>query len=249
MSTDRLTRREWGAAATGMLACGVLGGTSSTARAAQPVNKMVGFNPLTVDSCVVMVHVRKWTSPTSALAQTGTGAVLPGGRVITATHLFKEEWTDVEIIFGGRLGHAEQSVIWTGELLNIEDRDVTVLSGIRVPEWVKPVKISPKGVGKGDSLVSFGLSRPGRPRLRGGVVDELAEGGGIVIDVNSSQGDSGGPTFNQDNQLVGVHTGVITRTWEGKWGKRSDVFSLTTRVTDLKQVTNPAPAPAAPPKP
>lgn len=202
----------------------------------QPVAKTVAFSPLAVDTAVVVVHVRRHTGSNAALAQTGTGVVLTDGRVLTATHLFKEAWNDVEIVFGGRAGRSEQAVLWKGEPTHIGDRDVTMLSDVRVPAWVKPVKVSKRAAAKGDSVVSFGLSRPSRPRLRGGVIDELQRSGGIVIDVNSSQGDSGGPTFNQNNELVGIHTGVMTRTWEGKWGKRADVFSLSARVTDLKEL-------------
>jgi hypothetical protein len=213
-----------------------IGVASGLGAGAQPAAKTVGFNQLLVDSSVVVVHVRRHTSPTSAVAQSGTGVVLPGGRVVTATHLFKDAWTDVEIVFGGRTGHLEQPLVWKGEPTHVEGRDVTILGGVKVPEWVKPAKVSKRSPIVSDALVSFGLSRPSRPRIRGGIVDEMQASGAIVIDVNSSMGDSGGPTFNQNNELVGIHTGVMTRTWEGKWGSRADVFSLSSRVTDLKEV-------------
>jgi hypothetical protein len=202
---------------------------------AQPA-KTVAFSLPVVDTAIVTINVRRYTGPTSAIAQTGTGVVLPGGRIVTATHLFKEAWTDVEIVFGGRNGHVEQPVIWTGQPVHVENRDVTVMPGVRIPEWVKPVKVSKRPAMVNDAVVSVGLSRPSRPRIRGGIVDEVQPSGAIVIDVNSSEGDSGGPTFNQNNELVGVHNGVEFRTWEGKWGKRTDVFSVSVRVTDLPQV-------------
>lgn len=204
-----------------------------------PTTKITGFSPQAVDSCVVQVHVRRHTGPTSAVAHTGTGVVLPGGRVLTAMHLFKDEWTDVEIIFGGRNAHGEQAVLWKGEPTHFDKRDMTLLEGVRAPDWVKPAKIAKRPAAKGDSLVSFGLSRPSRPRLRGGVVDEVDPDGTICIDVNSSDGDSGGPTFNQNNELVGIHHGVMTRSWEGKWGKKVDVLSMSYRVTDMKELAAP----------
>jgi S1-C subfamily serine protease len=201
----------------------------------KPVNE--GFKTDVIDSSVVAVRVRRSNNLGGWTAKTGTGVVLSNNRVITAKHLFAEPWTDVQVVFGGRGGVPEESVVWTPDMTFWIERDVVLLRNVPVPARIKPASVAAQPPNLEDPLMSIGLSSPSRIRLRVGHLMSIDKSQGLLnIDFNSSYGDSGGPTFNSKNEVVGIHVATGEARYVEIWGNRIEQYSTSVSVTDLPEI-------------
>ncbi len=116
-----------------------------------------------------------------------------------------------------------------GKLLSYPTADVSLLTNIAAPAWVKPAKIAPRKAVLNDATVSVGVQRDLVRRLRTGVVVDTASSPHTFHATSASQkGDSGGPTFNAQGEVVGILSGIMTAQWKRPDGS---TFERTTSVS------------------
>jgi S1-C subfamily serine protease len=140
----------------------------------------------------------------------GSGVLIGNGMVLTAGHVVKDAWR-AHIMFGGRGSHPEE---WDGrqQALHFEfvrDTDLAIIRGVVQPDWAEPATIATRSPRRGERVTSFGLQNPKSWRLKSGTVTNLTddERGEFVADLQTQPGDSGGPVFNADGELVGLNRG------------------------------------------
>lgn len=116
-----------------------------------------------------------------------------------------------------------------GKLLSYPTADVSLLTNIAAPAWVKPAKIAPRKAALNDATVSVGVQRDLVRRVRTGVVVDTTSSPHTFHATSASQkGDSGGPTFNAKGEVVGILSGVMTAQWKRPDGS---TFERTTSVS------------------
>lgn len=102
-----------------------------------------------------------------------------------------------------------------GKLLSYPTADVSLLTNIAAPAWAKPAKVAPRKAALNDATVSVGVQRDLVRRLRTGVVVDTTSSQHTFHATSASQkGDSGGPTFNAQGEVVGILSGVMTAQWK-----------------------------------
>lgn len=231
---------------------------SSTAAADRPDASPAPFDLAAVDSSLVMLRVMR-QSGDQLKGRQGTAVFIGKDRVLTAAHLFDAPFTQVELFFGGREGRPRQRVVLPSNRLTLhryDGVDVAVIRNVTAPTWAAapPLAVQPPRVG--DLMTSIGLKDIDSRRIRTGPVkdatpsggggdttsgaESASEGGLFNIEFTSEEGDSGGPTFNDRGELVGIHTATGTRT-ELKTktvdGKTSVVGETTTTISTSADLT------------
>ncbi|MBX9737059.1 MAG: serine protease [Phycisphaerales bacterium] len=178
-----------------------------------------------MDTAVVQVIVKTDLGNGTIQTSNGTGVYLGSGRVLTASHVISR-YTTIEIIFGGRSGQPQTSVAFdprVGKLVSFPSRDVSVLTKINAPSWAASASIATASPKVGDQAVSYGLKDPATPRIRqGAVLASRQMKNGIEVDAVSTKGDSGGPTFDSQLRVMGVHSANVTRTYKRPDGKQEE---------------------------
>ena len=174
----------------------------------------------------------------------GSGTVIDGGGVLTCAHLFEGDGA-IAVIFSDGSSHR-------GTLVAI-DR-VWELALLRIAQPRQGVKIGTTAPKVGDRVRSCGYGRNGRywcnqGRVMGYVMPEGAGVGRyetLEISGTARQGDSGGPIFNDRNELVAVLWGTNNRIVGGTYCGRIRKFLQS--IINTPQIT-PSPTPPIVPPP
>ena len=135
----------------------------------------------------------------------GSGVIVsPDGLILTAGHVMSTDFPEYEVYFAnGKSAMATR----LGRNLDIDSGMIQLKGG----NWPH-VKIgSSDAMGKGDWVVSLGHSggfELGRkPPVRSGRLLKV-KGHQLITDAVLIGGDSGGPLFNLDGELVGIHSSI-----------------------------------------
>ncbi len=199
------------------------------------------FNTEDVETAVVWIEVRTYNDPrhTSWHSVTGTGVLIDGKRILTAKHVLDGYFDEIYIGFGGNAGHAGQMILWNDrpkEIKKWDTIDLAMLSQVEAPKWAKPVKIAKSAPAVSELAMSYGRPDLGGMRIRIGKLTDLqSPSGAMHFDFNSSKGDSGGPTFNGQMELIGIHSGTLeTTTWSSYGGKSFKQTSYSVPVTNIR---------------
>lgn len=186
------------------------------------------------------VHIRAIHNPGNGTItiKDGSGVYLGNGRVLTASHVL-DAYTTIEVVFGGRSGQPATTCSFDstkGKVLSYTGRDVTLITGIAAPAWAPIAKIAASPAKVGDQSVSIGVIANNTTRIRHGqIVDTASTRGAFHADSTSQPGDSGGPTLNNQLEVVGICSGVMTATTFDKAGKQTRVsWSVSYDVAGLK---------------
>jgi S1-C subfamily serine protease len=158
--------------------------------------------------CVVAIRVE----PGGGVLRYGTGVLLDDGRVLTAAHVTKgAKPPTVHVLFGGR-GDRPEFDATDPRATQIKENntdDFALITGLTVPEWASGIKIAAKEPKLGDVLTSIGLEAPDAVRLHcGKMLGRDFAGTKLCMGVLAQPGDSGGPVFNADGQLVGINNAI-----------------------------------------
>ncbi len=147
----------------------------------------------------------------------GTGTLIDRdssrGLVITCAHLFRDGAGAIRVTFPN--GQA-----FDARLLKSDEAADLALVAIRAPS-AEPVPIANSYPQQGDLLVSCGYGGDGQLQCnRGRALGYVTIGDGrgaetLELTGSARQGDSGGPIFNQDRQLVAVLFGTDGRVVDG----------------------------------
>jgi V8-like Glu-specific endopeptidase len=168
-----------------------------------------------------VVHIRVEAGANSC---TGTGVLLNDGRVITASHVANRMHipgtTNVipgailHVIFGGRNGQPETDVeAHSWKYWDKNNCDLAVIKGVVAPDWAVGVPIANSEPKENDILISVGLETRKAVRVHcGEFVAKEADGPVFSMAVLAQMGDSGGPVFNLNGELVGINEGIGTQT-------------------------------------
>lgn len=157
-------------------------------------------------------------------ASWGTGVLLDDGRIVTARHVLVNEAgftpQSGSIIFGGRNNNPYFDGARGGTInFRFSDKrlDLAVITNATVPSFAKDkgVRITKNIPSEGDLLTSVGLENLEAVRIHAAPV-KLRDtfNSNLIIGVSAQPGDSGGPVFNDQGELVGINSavGAITRT-------------------------------------
>ena len=159
-------------------------------------------------TCVVFVRAIYADNTVSQ----GTGVLLENGNVLTTRHVIVDEWENqpnrIEVFFGGRNDHPKtDGLAGRGYALRItgKEGDLAVITGCEVPAWAVGAHCSRNALKLGDRLVSVGLEHLDSVRLHSAKISELdRQKPHALIKVQSQKGNSGGPVFEKNGQLVGI---------------------------------------------
>ena len=177
-----------------------------------------------VNSGVVELHVKSLADPkpgqvsyTATTANSlGSGALISKeGRILTAAHVV-DRATEIEVIFSDGTttsGH----VVWVDNLI-----DLAMIQAGDVPESAKVLKLAErKNYNVGQQIVvigaPYGVSHSLSVGYLSGVRDrEPLPGSDITprflqTDAAINQGNSGGPMFNLDGEIVGIVSYILSR--------------------------------------
>ncbi len=178
------------------------------------------------------------------------------GLVVTCAHLFRDGTGSIQVVFpDGRAVDAQ--------LLRVDQRaDLAALAVAALQQ--QPVKVAEQYPRRGDPLTSCGYGSDGRLWCnRGQALGYVANSGSKSVEVlelsgTARFGDSGGPVFDGDYQLVAVLFGTNGRVVDGTFCGRVRKFlsGLSPRFTESPAVGPPSAPPdaaaaalAAPPAP
>jgi S1-C subfamily serine protease len=158
--------------------------------------------------CVVAIRVE----PGGGVLRYGTGVLLEDGRVLTAAHVTDgAKPATVHVLFGGR-GDRPEFDATSPHATQIKENDVedfAVITGLTIPDWALGVKIAAKEPKLGEVLTSIGLEATDAVRLHcGKMLGRDFAGTKLCVGVLAQQGDSGGPVFNADGELVGINNAI-----------------------------------------
>ena len=135
------------------------------------------------------------------------------GLVVTCAHLFRDGAGTVQVVFPNRQAHSAQ-------LVRIDTAADLAALRISAP-GVQPVRVAQQSPRQGDPLVSCGYGNDGRLWCnRGqalGYVSTAGSRGTETLELSGAarRGDSGGPVFNRDYELVAVLFGTNGRVVDG----------------------------------
>jgi serine protease Do len=145
-----------------------------------------------------------------SLAQ-GSGFVISeDGYVVTNNHVI-ENASKIQLSFD------DQSAKVDAELVGTDQRTDIALLKIKAPSRKFPfVKLAPKDPRVGDWVVAVGNPFGFGGTVTAGIVSALARDVGsgpydyLQIDAAVNRGNSGGPTFNLDGEVIGVNTAIYS---------------------------------------
>ena len=144
------------------------------------------------------------------LAQ-GSGFVISeDGYVVTNNHVI-ENASKIQLTFDDQVGRVD------AELVGTDPRTDIALLKIKAPARKLPfVKLAPKDPRVGDWVLAVGNPFGFGGTVTAGIVSALARDVGsgpydyLQIDAAVNRGNSGGPTFNLDGEVIGVNTAIYS---------------------------------------
>lgn len=149
-------------------------------------------------------------SPMPTLAQ-GSGFVISeDGYVVTNNHVI-ENASKIQLSFDDQSGKLD------AELVGTDQRTDIALLKIKAPNRKFPfVKLQPKDPRVGDWVIAVGNPFGFGGTVTAGIVSSLARDVGsgpydyLQIDAAVNRGNSGGPTFNLEGEVIGVNTAIYS---------------------------------------
>ena len=201
-----------------------LSGCTNTTQAYQVKENSIQSLYKKVNPSVVELHVQSLAAPqvgqVAYKAQTanslGSGALVSSeGRILTAAHVVdKATAIEVEYADGTKTtGH----VVWVEPLI-----DLAMIQAGEVPSSAKPLKLAkPKDYQIGEQVVvigaPFGVSHSLSVGYLSGIRDSNAIPGRKLVprllqtDASINQGNSGGPMFNLDGEIIGIVSHILSK--------------------------------------
>ncbi|WP_286262743.1 S1C family serine protease [Thalassotalea atypica] len=178
-----------------------------------------------VNNSVVELHVEAIANPkpgqvnykVSKANSLGSGALVSKkGRILTAAHVV-ERATKIEVTFndGSKTsGH----VVWVDNLI-----DLAMIQAAEVPDNIKPLKLAKAEdyrVGEQVMVIGapYGVSHSLSVGYLSGIRDkDPIPGTGLVprflqTDASINKGNSGGPMFNLDGEILGIVSHILSKT-------------------------------------
>ncbi|MEW6998449.1 S1C family serine protease [Colwelliaceae bacterium BS250] len=177
-----------------------------------------------VNNGVVELHVKSIASPkpgqveykSTTAESLGSGAVINNtGRILTAAHVV-ERATDIEVIFADgskTTGH----VVWVDTLI-----DLAMIQARKIPSNIEPLKLAKAGdYTIGEQVIAigapYGVSHSLSVGYLSGVRDRKTIPGTDITprflqtDASINQGNSGGPLFNLDGDIIGIVSHILSK--------------------------------------
>ncbi|WP_440875781.1 S1C family serine protease [Thalassotalea sp. PLHSN55] len=178
-----------------------------------------------VNPGVVELHVKALAEPQpgqvaykASLARSlGSGALVSEkGRILTAAHVI-DRATDIEVIFNDGTktsGH----VVWIDSII-----DLAMIQAAKVPSSAKTLKLANKSdyqIGERIVVIGapYGVSHSLSVGYLSGVRDKEQIPGTTIVprflqtDASINQGNSGGPMFNLDGEIIGIVSHILSKT-------------------------------------
>ncbi len=168
-----------------------------------------------IEDSVVAVRVPLARRGGRTSVRTGTGVILEDGSLVTAAHVLlganetPERVWDRTILrrWDAPIGVGQQRVKAGAVMRAIPDWDVARIWGLSDIPGVRPARISNHSVRTGDAVAAFGLGGGQRRTTQTHVISRSADGRFFAIDLDSVKGDSGGPVFDANGDIVGIIIG------------------------------------------
>ncbi|WP_068547819.1 S1C family serine protease [Thalassotalea crassostreae] len=177
-----------------------------------------------VNDGVVELHVKAIAAPkpgqvtykTTQEGSLGSGAIInKNGDILTAAHVVNRA-TQIEVIFtdGSKTsGH----VVWVDNLI-----DLALIRARNVPEKIEPLTLAkPGSYTIGEQVIAIGAPYGVSHSLSVGYLSGVRDRGQIPgtditprflqTDASINQGNSGGPLFNLDGEIIGIVSHILSK--------------------------------------
>lgn len=177
-----------------------------------------------VNPSVVELHVKSLANPipgqvsykASTAKSLGSGALVsPEGRILTAAHVV-DKATEIEVLYTDgttATGH----VVWVEPLI-----DLAMIQASKVPSSAKPLPLAKANnyqVGEQIIVIGapFGVSHSLSVGYLSGIRDSEAIPGRsleprlLQTDASINQGNSGGPMFNLEGEIIGIVSHILSK--------------------------------------
>jgi serine protease Do len=178
-----------------------------------------------VNKGVVELHIKALAEPkpgqvihkTTMSGSLGSGVVISDeGRILTAAHVV-DRATEIEIIFADG-SKSSGHVVWVDSLI-----DLAMIQASKMPKDLKALPLAKSGdYNIGDQLIiigaPFGVSHSLSVGYLSGVRDREQIPGTSIIprflqtDAAINVGNSGGPMFNLDGEVIGIVSHILSKT-------------------------------------
>jgi len=178
-----------------------------------------------VNPSVVELHVKSLADPkvgqvaykAKIASSLGSGALVSSeGRILTAAHVV-DKATEIEVEFADgtkTTGH----VVWVEPLI-----DLAMIQAVKVPSSAKPLTLAEANnyqIGEQVVVIGapFGISHSLSVGYLSGIRDGSPIPGRTMVprllqtDAAINQGNSGGPMFNLDGEIVGIVSHILSKT-------------------------------------
>ena len=146
---------------------------------------------------------------------TGSGVIVSSdGLILTAAHVLQALGDEFEVLF------SDGSRAKAKALGRHFSRDAALAQITTKGSYAFVDQATPDSLHEGDWCLAFGhpggyeFDRPAPLRL--GRILDIDNGGFVVTDCTLSGGDSGGPLFNLDGKLIGIHSSIGWRLAENR---------------------------------
>ncbi|MCJ8296895.1 MAG: trypsin-like peptidase domain-containing protein, partial [Colwellia sp.] len=201
-----------------------LSGCATSSQAYQVKENSIQTLYKKVNPSVVELHVKSLAAPKAGqvtykehtMGSLGSGALVSSeGRILTAAHVV-DKATEIEVIFADgtkTTGH----VVWVEPLI-----DLAMIQAGKVPSTAKPLKLAKANdyqIGEQVIVIGapFGVSHSLSVGYLSGIRDGNAIPGRKLVprllqtDASINQGNSGGPMFNLNGEIIGIVSHILSR--------------------------------------
>lgn len=201
-----------------------LSGCATSSQAYQVKENSIQTLYKKVNPSVVELHVKSLADPKAGqvtykehtMGSLGSGALVSSeGRILTAAHVV-DKATEIEVVFADgtkTTGH----VVWVEPLI-----DLAMIQAGKVPSTAKPLKLAKANdyqIGEQVIVIGapFGVSHSLSVGYLSGIRDGNAIPGRKLVprllqtDASINQGNSGGPMFNLNGEIIGIVSHILSR--------------------------------------